>query len=510
MKSLKLIVSFAAVALLLISCNSGPGKLIDNVVKTEYGEVQGVTNETGTVVSFKGIPYASPPVGDLRWKPPQPPAVWEGIRDATKFCANCIQVNNRRLPWTDEYMIRGESSEDCLFLNIWTPAKSSSASLPVLVYIHGGGLREGSGSIDVYNGEELAKKGIVVVTINYRVGALGFLAHPWLSAESENNASGNYGFMDQIAALKWIRSNIAAFGGNPEKVTISGQSAGSRSVHLLTASPLAKGLFCGAVTMSGASMERISGFIPADTALARGVRFAENKGVKSLAELRAMPASELIADFAASVDGYVLPKSMPYIFEKGQQNDVPAIAGLVSDEGSSRQGYGISTVDEFKQYAKDNFGEKAGDFLLLYPSETDADAGRSSVEVARDKGRIDLHEWAVFRSKTAKTPAYTYYFSRGIPWPEHPEFGAFHTGDVIYWFNNLKLLDRPWTETDSVVADIASSYLVNFVTNGDPNGEGLPEWPAFDPGRKVTQEIGSQIQTIPVASDDKISFFTTK
>ncbi len=499
--------SLALVIALVMSCTGKQSKLIDPIVDTEYGKVQGAVNESGTVVSFKGIPYAAPPVGDLRWREPQPPAPWEGVRDATKFCANCVQVNNRRLPWTDEYMIRGESSEDCLFLNIWTPAKSSTDNLPVLVYIHGGGLREGSGSIDVYDGEELAKKGIVVVTINYRVGALGFLAHPWLSAESPHNASGNYGFMDQIASLKWMKANIAAFGGNPEKITVAGQSAGSRSVHQLTASPLAKGLICGAVTMSGASMERISTFVSSDTALARGVRFTEALGVSSLEELRAKPATDLIADFGASIDGYVLPESMVSIFEKGLQNDVPAIAGLVSDESSSRDDYGKSTVDDFITNAKENYGARADEFLSLYPAKTDEEAGRMSVEVAREKGRADLYVWALFRAKTAKTPAYTYYFSRGIPWPEHPEFNAFHTGDVIYWFNNLKKLDRPWTQTDTIVAETASSYLVNFVINGDPNGEGLPEWPAFDGRKTETLELGSEVQVIPVTSKEKIDFF---
>lgn len=507
MKYDKIFWGFLLAIALQMSCTGKQSKLIDNNIETEYGLVQGVINESGTVVSFKGIPYAIPPVGDLRWREPQPPAPWEGVRDASEFCTNCIQLNNRRLPWTDEYMIRGETSEDCLFLNIWTSASSALDKLPVLVYIHGGGLREGSGSIDVYDGEELAKKGIVVVTINYRVGALGFLAHPWLSVESPHHASGNYGFMDQIAALQWITANISAFGGNPEKVTVAGQSAGSRSVHTLTASPLAKGLISGAVTFSGASMDRISGYISSDTALARGVKFAESLGASSLEELRAMPAAKLIADFSASIDGYVLPKDMITIFEKGQQNDVPAIAGLTADEGSSREGYGKSTMAEFKENAKETYRNKANEFLFLYPVNSDEEAGLRSVDLARDQGKFDLYEWAAFRAMTAKTPAYTYFFTRGIPWPEHPEFGAFHTGDIIYWFNNLKMLDRPWNRTDTMVAETASSYLVNFVINGDPNGEGLPEWPAFDGTKTETMELGTETRVIPVATEEKIEFF---
>jgi para-nitrobenzyl esterase len=376
-----------------------------------------------------------------------------------------------------------------------------------LVYIHGGGFREGSGSIDVYDGEELAKKGIIVVTINYRLGIIGFLAHPWLTAESPHSASGNYGYMDQVAALTWIKANIAAFGGDPERVTVSGQSAGARSVHTLTASPLAKGLISGAVTFSGASRSRISGYISSDTALARGVKFVESLEVSSLEELRAMPASDLITDFSTSVDGYVLPEDMVSIFEKGQQNDVPAMAGLTADERSSREGYGKSTVSEFRENAKETYGDKANAFLSLYPVNSDEEAGLMSIESARDMGRYDLYEWAVFRAGTAKTPAYTYFFTRGIPWPEHPEFRAFHTGDIIYWFNNLKMLDRPWEATDTMVAEVMSSYLVNFITNGDPNGTGLTEWPAFDENHPVTMELGEHMGSIPVASDERFEIF---
>ena len=507
MKHYNLLFGLSLTMALLLSCTAKQSKLIDNLVETLNGKVQGVVNESGTVVSFKGIPYAAPPVGDLRWKEPQPPVPWEGVRDAGKFCASCIQVNNRRLPWTDEYMINNETSEDCLFLNIWTPAKTASDNLPVLVYIHGGGMREGSGAIDVYDGEELAKKGIVVVTINYRVGLIGFLAHPWLSEESVHNASGNYGFMDQIAALKWVKDNIAAFGGNPEKITAAGQSAGSRSVHMLTASPLAKGLIQGAATFSGANMGRITSFVSSDTAMARGVRIAESRGANSLQELRAIPAADLIMDFGASVDGYVLPEDIAAIFAKGQQNDVPIVAGLVSDEGSSGTDYGKQTVTQFKEYATKNYGVKAKEFIDLYPAKTDDDAGHMSIEVERDKGRYDLYEWAVFRSKTSKTPVYSYYFSRGIPWPEHPEFGAFHTGDIIYWFDIFKKLDRPWTATDSLVAKTASSYFVNFVINGNPNAEGLPEWPAFDENKRETMELGTETRVIPVATAEKIKFF---
>lgn len=511
--SFTFILGLFALIMLIPSCsaNKNESNLIDPLVTTKLGQLQGAVNEDRSVVIFKGIPYAAPPVGDLRWCEPQPPVAWEGIRDATKFCVSCVQVNNRRLPWTDEYMIPDTTtSEDCLFLNVWTPANTATDSLPVMFWIHGGGLREGSGSVAVYDGEELARKGIIVVSINYRVGALGFLAHPELSTESGHGASGNYGFLDQVAALKWVRENISAFGGDPSKVTITGQSAGSRSVHMLTASPLAKGLFSGAAVFSGASLGRLTGVRTLAEAEAAGIRFAEERGAKSIAELRAMPANKLIGDAGVTVDGYFLPTPPVEIFRNGQQNDVPTIAGLTADEGSSSENYGKKTKELFFTEAKESYGNRVAGFLSLYPVSSDQEAGIASIEVAREKGRFDIFEWARFRAATAKTPAYTYYFERGIPWPEHPEFGAHHTSDVTYWFRNLKMLDRPWTEADSVFAENVSSYLANFVKTGNPNGEGVPLWPEFNPDKPVTQKLNLEIGIIPVASDSKLNFYSGK
>jgi len=508
-KNLITISGIALVISLIISCSDSQGrsKLLDTTVMTRNGLVKGALNQNETVAIFKGIPFAAPPVGDLRWREPQPPLSWEGIRDATAFCSSCIQVSSRRLPWTDEYMNRDSTSEDCLFLNIWTPARSASDKLPVMVWIYGGALREGSGSIDVYNGEELAKKGIIVITINYRVGVLGFLAHPWLTAESPNGASGNYGLLDQVAALKWVKENIAAFRGDPEKVTIAGQSAGSRSVHMLTSSPLAKGLFNGAAVFSGASMGRFDNINTLTEAEEAGIKYVTSKGATNLAELRAIAPEDLIADFGISVDGWLLREKPAAVFQKGIQNDVPTIAGLVADEGSSSAGYGKTTMNEFIENAKKTYENKYEEFLSLYPANSDEEAGLMSIEVAREKGRFDLYAWAKFRGMTAKTPVFTYYFERGIPWPEHPEFRAFHTSDVTYWFNNLKMVDRPWTEADSVLGERVSSYLVNFVTTGNPNGDGLPLWPVFDENKNETLKLNTVIEPIPVAGEKKIEFF---
>lgn len=501
-------------SLLFISCfqQESVDQPFESIVATKSGLVQGAVNESKTVTAFKGIPFAAPPVGALRWREPHPPEAWDGVRDATKFCPSCMQAGDgaARLPWTEEYMNQTEISEDCLFLNIWTPARFTSDNLPVLMWIYGGGFREGSGSIAVYDGEELAKKGIILVTVNYRLGVLGYLAHPELTAESPHNASGNYGYLDQVAALQWIRENIAAFGGNPDKVTISGQSAGALSVQALTASPLARGLFNRAIIVSGPRMSTMTGFVSGELAEAKGEEFAESKGAASLEELRALPAEDLVADFrpnndwSAIIDGWFLTEPMAATFEKGELSDVPTMAGLTADDRRSR----ITELTEFVKKARDDYGDRAQEFLELYPAKADEEAVLMATEATRDQGRFDAAVWAEFRGNTAKTPVYTYFFKRAIPWPEHPEFGAFHTSDVIYWFNNLKMLDRPWTEGDKALAETASSYWVNFVTSGNPNGEGLPEWPDFNAEKKETQELDLEINTIPVAGAEKIELFS--
>ncbi|UCF35988.1 MAG: carboxylesterase family protein [Acidobacteriota bacterium] len=511
-----LLICIVLPTLFFFSCTvqKDPVGTLGNIVETRYGRLQGAVNEDKTVTSFKGIPFAAPPVGNLRWREPQPPAAWEGIRDATHFSASCMQAGEgqARLPWTEEFMNQTEISEDCLFLNVWTPANSVSERLPVLAWIHGGGFREGSGSIDVYDGEELARKGIIVVTVNYRLGVLGFLSHPELTAESSHHASGNYGYMDQVAALRWIQENIVAFGGDPGRVTVSGQSAGALSVQALSVSPLAKGLFQRAILVSGARMSTMTRFVPRDLAEAKGVEFAQSKGVSDLAGLRALPAAELIADFrpnndwSSIVDGWFLPEAMDTILTKGQHSDVPTMAGLTADDRRPR----LSTLAEFHEQARTEYGDRTTGFLNLYPANSDEEAIQMASRATRDLGRIATAEWAEFRGNASQAPAYTYFFSRAIPWPEHPEFGAFHTSDVVYWFNNLKMLDRPWLEADWNLADTASSYWVNFARTGDPNGEGLPHWPAFDTNSTETLALDLQVGTIPIAAEKQLEFLSVE
>ena len=492
----------SAFAFILLSCGTEQkdSTLLDPLVQTKSGPVKGVVNESNDVVTFKGIPYAAPPVGDLRWKEPQPVEPWEEVLDASEFCASCIQ--NRaysRNPWTEEFMVQNEISEDCLFLNVWTPAKSADEKLPVFVYIHGGGLSEGSGAIAVYDGENLAKKGIIVVTINYRLGALGFLAHPELTAESPNNSSGNYGFLDQIAALKWIKNNISAFGGDPGTVAIAGQSAGAMSVNQLITSPLASGLFHRAITESGTSFA--SGMLGSSPTLEEaeemGLDFAKQKGASNLAELRALSAEEILAPiegggmmrFRGNIDGYLQTADMKTIFAEGKQNDTPFITGMNADE---------------TRYS----GEQNDEFKKLYPSSNEEEQAAAVKLAGQEQSRLNAWLWLEYRAKTANTKGYVYYFDRAIPWPEHPEFGAFHTAEVPYVFNNMdKVTSHNMTQRDTIIADNISSYWVNFIKTGDPNGPGLETWEPYTPGQYEVMELGEGFGMIPIAgSEEKLEF----
>jgi para-nitrobenzyl esterase len=490
----------------------------------ESGLLAGVRGTDPGVRVYKGIPYAAPPVGDLRWRSPQPAHPWEGVRKADEFAPGCIQdLARSRPPWTEEFMHQGGVSEDCLYLNVWTTAEDAVARHPVLVYLHGGGFGEGSGSVAVYDGDALARKGLVVVTVNYRLGVLGFLAHPELTAESEHAASGNYGLLDQVAALRWVRDNVAVFGGDPDNVTIAGQSAGAIAVYLLTASPIATGLFHRAIVESGPGGLAAFG-LTSSSALARplseaeagGSEFAPVKGAASLAKLRAMSPAELIAGaapmrFGPVIDGYFLPRDVATIYAEGAQNDVPLLTGFNADEGSAFPGYGKATVDGFRKLATERYGESADAFLALYRAATDDEAGDALKASLRDAAAVALERLAAERARTAKTDAYLYYFERAIPWPEHPEFGAFHTGEVPYVFDNLRRLDRPWEAVDRQLADAVSWYWVNFATRGDPNGDGLPAWPTFRAAPRALMALGERLGPRDMPADQvRRAFFEAR
>jgi para-nitrobenzyl esterase len=484
-------------------------------VQTDAGKISGMRAATSGVMVFKGIPYAAPPTGELRWRSPQAAVKWQGIRQADKFSDSCIQVLARsRNPWTKEFMVQNQASEDCLCLNVWTAAKNASERRPVFVWIHGGGFTEGSGEVAVYDGQKLAEKGLIVVTINYRLGALGFLTHPELTREAGkifgHNVSGNYGLLDVIASLHWIQKNIAAFGGDPQRVTIAGQSAGAMAVHALTASPLARGLFHRAIAESGSSVTRRTRSLSESET--DGVKFAESKGAKSLSELRHLPAQELLntngVRFAPVVDGWFLPAEIPEIFAQGKQNDVPTLTGLTADEGSSAPTYGKVSAADFQKQVRERYGEMAEAFLRLYPSGNDLESAVAQKSSARDRGMVSMYLWASERARSSRANAWTYYFTRGIPWPEHPEFAAFHTAEVPYVFSNLHLLNRPWEMMDRQLSERMSEYWVNFATSGDPNSKGLPRWHPFNASANETMELGEKTGMRPIADSAKVRFFT--
>lgn len=470
-------------------------------VHVEQGLLSGVKTAAGVTV-YRGIPYAAPPVGPLRWRPPQPAAPWKAVRRAAAFGPSAMQsLHPAFLPWTEEYLASGPVSEDCLYLNVWAPGGTRR---PVLVYIHGGGFLEGSGALPLYDGERLAREGIVVVTINYRVGPLGFLAHPELTAESANHASGNYGLLDQIAALRWVRANIAGFGGDPARVTVAGQSAGAASVHALLASPLARGLFDRAIIQSTSGVVGYGATPLADAELA-GAEWATSIGAKTLAELRALDAAKLVGGRSwLVVDGWSLPADP----DTAPRADVAVLTGFNADENSFLPDtYGGMSAEKFREFARQVYGDMADDVLRLYPAGTDVEAKRSQIESARDRGRVSMYLWAEARAQRAKSPTYTYYFDREIPWPAHPEFGAFHGAEIPYVFGTLDRLDRPWSATDRALSETMLGYWARFVKTGDPNGASAPRWPAFDPAAQSTMRLGETTGPRPVADAERLALW---
>jgi para-nitrobenzyl esterase len=507
----KALVVCMVVVFATVGFSAGPA---DSTIATKGGKVAGVVNGDGSVTSFKGIPFAAPPVGKLRWRAPQPAAPWSGILKADHFGASCMQGPNTPFgPWTREYMYVTPASEDCLYLNVWTPHVSSAAHLPVLVYIYGGGFTSGSGDVPVYDGEALAKTGMVVVTFNYRVGALGFLALPALTAESEHHASGDYGLMDQIAALHWVKDNIGGFGGDPSRVAVAGQSAGAMSVADLLASPLAKGLFHAAIADSGIGGRGVPVRTLAE-AEKEGAAFAAAKKADSLAALRALPAAEIVArpgpglQFAPIVDGWVIPaQPMMLTTSAGRDNDVPVITGFQADDFRMGGGGPKITAASFKERASKLYGPMAEEFLKLYPADSDEQASQSETASARDRLRSGLYLWASERAATHKSPVYIYYFDRAIPWPAHPEFGAFHSGELPYTFGNLKVLDRPWEPVDTKIEHMMMTYWKDMTADGNPNSGSVPYWAPVNPARPSVMRLGADPGPMPPADAARFHFW---
>ena len=463
-----------------------PGRVFADsvIVKTEQGKVQGKTINSGKVKAFLGLPYAAPPVGDLRWKAPQPAVAWKGERDATKFGAHCAQPK----VYEDMIFQDGAGSEDCLFLNVYTPADAKDKSkLPVMFWIHGGGYSGGASSEPRHNGDFLPTKGVVLVTINYRLGVFGFLATADLAKEA-NGATGNYGLQDMIAALGWVKANIAKFGGDPGNVTIFGESAGSFAVSTLMAAPAARGLFHKAIGESGAAF---SDPTPADALEARELAdgsWAASLG-GTLAELRAMPTDKVLAGtkskgmagFWPVVDGKFLTEPVADTYAAGRQAHLPLLAGWNSDEGSFFAMRGM-TAEQWKQRANDLFKERADEFLTFYPGETDAQALRSAIDFGSDQFiAFSTWKWIQAHSKTGESPVYRYHFElAALPSKFHPGTFAFHSDDIEYVFGTLDT--RPGAtvrDEDRKLSEEMMSYWTNFAKTGDPNGKDLPPWPKY-------------------------------
>lgn len=474
-------------------------------VRTQSGLVQGVAAPEMTI--YKGIPFAAPPVGELRWRAPQPAPKWDGVRAADKFGPDPYQGDGK-----------GGVSEDCLYLNIWTPAKSTGEKLPVLVWIYGGGFSFGSTSTPVHNGEHLARKGVVLVSINYRVGPLGFLAHPELTAESGRGASGNYGLMDQITGLQWVKKNIAAFGGDPDRVTIFGESAGGIAVSMLCASPEAKALFRGAISQSGGSFgptrdttypgENMRTLAQAE---ASGVAFAQKAGAASLAELRQLPPDKLPGGWGSGtawpiVDGWVIVGDQYALYEAGKFNDVDILVGYNSDEGLSFSRE--KTPAEYRAGVEKRYGPFAEKLLAAYPAGVDS-VPKTARDLMRDAAfGWQTWAWATLQAKTGKSKVFYYYFDQhapklaGTPEADH---GMPHGVDVPYVFQTLDRNDAKHRPDDFAISDLVSTYWTNFAKRGDPNGPGVPAWPEFTRGNRRVMYFHDTATVGPVPSADSLA-----
>lgn len=474
-------------------------------VATDAGLIEGVAE--GGIRVYRGIPYAAAPIGDRRWRAPQQAPKWEGVRSSVSFSPVCPQQGHYPPEAPPEPM-----SEDCLTLNVWAPEGAADAKLPVMVWVHGGGLVNGSGSTPIYWGDELAKRGVIVVTFNYRLGALGFLAHPELNDESAHGGSGNYGLLDQIAALTWVQRNIAAFGGDPDQVTIFGQSSGSISVSALVASPRAKGLFRRAIGQSGGLFEPLE-FDPRFTpegAAAYGLRFAQRAGAASLSALRELPADALVGvPFGPqfNIDNLALTKSPYDAYATGDVNDVDLLLGANKDEGEWFLAGTEVTVENFKNVLARTFPGWLVTFVGAKPGDNDSEARASAAAFETDM-RFRWNMWAWARYATAeRKPVYFYQFSASPPFREgSPYFGlgATHGVELPYIFGHLDLAAANWSDKDRALAKTVAAYWVNFAKSGDPNADGLPSWRKFGAAPDEVMVLGETIGGAPIPDVDRL------
>jgi len=500
---------------------------VTDPVRVEQGLLAGTNGNSPDIRVYRGVPFAAPPVDDLRWKAPEPAAKWQGVRKAAEFSNACWQTPYPAAAAIYQAMLPG-LSEDCLYLNIWTPAKTAKDRLPVMVWIHGGGFTRGFAGTRSYDGEALARKGAIIVTINYRLGIFGFFAHPALSAESGHHASGNYALLDQIAALQWVQKNIGAFGGDPTRVTIFGESAGSWAVNALMASPLAKGLFQRAIGESGGLFspmrtlaeaeregEKLGRLLAPDSAPKKSENSAVPSQQDTLKALRAMKPEELLKAAETEtartiVDGWVLPQDVASIFAQGKQNDVPLIVGYNADEGTTLAPQGAHmTALMFAGGVHQRYGSQADAFLKIYPAGADEQAVSSFYSAFRDQAfGWEMRTWARMATNTGHQPAYMYYFSRRPPGPQSARLRAFHASEIAHVFGTF-VWPFPWDDTDKKLSDAMTSYWVNFAASGNPNRANLTKWPAYTVKDDQALEFGDQISVRSEINKAGLDFFDT-
>ena len=485
------------------------------IVKTKYGAVQGV--EENGITAFKGVPYAKPPVGELRWRAPQLPEAWDGVRVCDHYGNVSPQLHGQ---CAYEALETSVQSEDCLYLNIWTPAQAAGERLPVLMWIHGGAFLGGMGHDSLYLGGPMASRGVIVVTINYRLGVLGFLAHPELSKESEQGVSGNYGLLDQIAALRWIRENIAAFGGDPGRITVDGQSAGGMSVCSLLTSPLTAGLLSGGIIQSGGPAKGRGGKLADCEAF--GVQFMEAAGCKNIEELRKVDPDTLIRlkvgegrmPFQPCVDNYVLPMTPYEAFTTGRIAKVPVMFGCNTEEGRFLMASG--SYEEKLAQIKEQLGDSYDEFAAVYPTD-EASLDRSIFEAGRDAGFANLRRVARIMEKVHPAPVYQYFFAQPMEKADGTYIGVTHSAELYYGFDNLQCVGRcnlgpeMWEpKLDHGAYELGHtmcSYWAEFVKKGDPNKPGLPAWPAYARETDCHMYLkGGEIVARPTLDPERIDF----